>query len=273
MSGIEIFWTIIAGLALLAFVLGLVIRFLQNFKGTIWPAVTYFYPDLTYLEVLFVRIRPVYKDFLQQNFQYYRQLSEKDKRRFEKRVQYFIKKKKFRAMEGLEQVTEEMKALIAASAIQITFGYPGVYFAHFREIRIFPWEYYSPYTSQMHAGDVNVKGILSFSWEHFVHGYLDDTDARNLGLHEMAHAFYIENGVANDEVGFITRNERRKLYELYLAEKPRIEAGVSILRPYAALDYHEFFAVTVEYFFEQKHDLKQYNPDLYAIMASILNQK
>ena len=66
-----------------------------------------------------------------------------NKRLFEKRVQKFIDKKEFKSGNGLDHVTPEMKTLIAASAIQITFGLPGVFFEHFEVIHVHRETYFS----------------------------------------------------------------------------------------------------------------------------------
>ncbi len=55
---------------------------------------------------------------------YYQNLNEKEQINFEKRVYDFIALKKFYRLEKNSKVSDEMKILIAASAVQITFGYP-----------------------------------------------------------------------------------------------------------------------------------------------------
>ena len=90
-----------------------------------------------------------------------------------------------------------MKALIAGSAIQLTFGYPDVDFGHFWRILIYPDNYYSTITHRYHKGEVNIKGIIVLSWKSFKEGFADSTDGRNLGFHEMAHALRLINIVEN----------------------------------------------------------------------------
>ena len=82
----------------------------------------------------------------------------------------------------------EMKTLIAASAIQITFGLPSVYFKRFYQILIYRDDYYSTITHHHHKGEVNTRGFIVLSWKNPVMGYINNTDGRNLKLHEMAHA-------------------------------------------------------------------------------------
>ena len=58
---------------------------------------------------------------LHNQFQFYKKLSPKKKIYFEHRVATFIEKYTFHGKEGL-QVTDEMKILIAATAVMLTFG-------------------------------------------------------------------------------------------------------------------------------------------------------
>ena len=46
----------------------------------------------------------------------------------------------------------------------------------------------------------------------------------------------------------------------------------TFFRPYACANEHEFFSVSVEYFFERPDDLKNEMPQLYAILVKLLNQ-
>jgi len=128
------------------------------------------------------------KQLLLANFIVYKLLSEKGRRHFEKRVCKFIKRKDFRAGSNIPEITDEMSVMIAGSAIQITYGYPNVYFNHFQTIILFAEEYYSTITSQYHEGEVNAGGVIVLSWKNFMSGFSNLTDGRNLALHEMAHS-------------------------------------------------------------------------------------
>jgi MtfA peptidase len=95
-----------------------------------------------------------------------------------------------------------MKAMIAGSAIQLTFGYPDIYFVHFWRILNYPDNYYSTITRRYHKGEVNRRELIVLSWKSFREGFADPSDSRNLGYHEMAHALRLINIVANEEYDF-----------------------------------------------------------------------
>lgn len=217
-------------------------------------------------------LQPKYQPYLNRYFKFYRNLDAANKRLFERRVQFFIDLKTFIPRGGLRSVSPEMKALIAGSAIQITFGYPNVYFRHFNRILVYPDAYLNKYTKKHHKGEVNVKGIIVLSMKSLLHGWIDDNDGVNLGLHEMAHALSIENLVRNNEFNFIDANIIRSLKALAIPEMNKIKIDqYSIFRSYGATNFREFFAVATEVFFEQPDTFNTYHPQMFEIMVKLLN--
>jgi Mlc titration factor MtfA (ptsG expression regulator) len=120
----------IGGLALLSVVAWIIINFYQILAALI----NFFFKDFINRHLIFRNLNPESRRFLETNLRYYQRLPVKDKALFEKRVQKFIDMKEFVPRGALHLVTADMKTLIAASAIQITFGLPGVYFEHFYRI-------------------------------------------------------------------------------------------------------------------------------------------
>lgn len=214
---------------------------------------------------------PDLKKMLDDNFVLYKMLGEKDRTRFEKRVCRFIKMKDFRAGNNIIEITDKMRVMVAASAIQITYGYPKVYFNHFQTIILFAEEYYSTITGQYHQGEVNAGGAIVLSWNNFMSGFSNLTDGRNLALHEMAHALRLTNIVDNDEYDFIDRDTMLSFEKIALTEIRKIENNEnSFFRSYGAANLQEFFSVAVECFFEQPGEFQSYNPALYVLLTRIL---
>jgi Mlc titration factor MtfA (ptsG expression regulator) len=242
----------------------LVVRAVANF----------FMKDYINRHLIFRKLHPSSKKFLEDNFKYYQRLSNNDKVIFERRVQKFISMKEFVPRGELNVVTREMKTLIAASATQITFGLPSIYFRHFYRILIYPDAYYSNITKRYHRGEVNSTGLIVLSWKNLVNGYLDDTDGRNLGLHEMAHALKIADSIQNEEeYDFMDSGTYSKFISEARLEMQKIAiAKSSFFRDYAATNDYEFFAVAVENFFERPKAFYEYNQKLYELLCELLNQ-
>jgi len=221
---------------------------------------------------LFTKIQDKYLIPLQKYFKYYQHLKPAEKKLFENRVQKFIDLKQFIPLK-MDKVTDEMKALIAGSAIQLVNGFPKIYFSHFKKILVYPDDYYSKKSKRRHRGEVNMDGIIILSWKNFFNGYINQHDGRNLGLHEMAHALRLENAVTNEEYGFLDDEILKTWTDLCYQEIHKMQDGESdFFRSYAATNSHEFFAVAVENFFERPMEFKALHPKLYNTLAQMLNQ-
>ena len=103
--------------------------------------------------------------------------------------------------------------------------------------------------------------------------YLNPADGKNVGLHEMAHALQVQHLFR--EEGY--RNEFKKDYEHYdsidddilLAERT---TSTKLFDENALSHPNEFWATSVELFFEKPHQLKQQYPQLYNSICIVLNQ-
>ncbi|ELR68456.1 hypothetical protein C900_00377 [Fulvivirga imtechensis AK7] len=214
-----------------------------------------------------------HQNILRKYCAYYNLLSYEDKQRFQKRVQRFMYSKQF-IPRVYKEVTDEMRVLISATAIQLTFGLPQIYLTHFDKILIYPDSYYSRITWKYHVGEVNPRmGMIILSWKSFVDGYADLTDSLNVGIHEMAHAIHFENRIRNEEFDFLDRRSLSELEQITARELPKIRnEEVHFFRSYAGTNEHEFFAVALEYFFEKPVEFKKSIPDLYGTLSRLLNQ-
>jgi Mlc titration factor MtfA (ptsG expression regulator) len=218
------------------------------------------------------KIKPAYRDILASSFVYYQHLSPENKQVFERRVQTFIDMKTFIVRSESLSLTAEMKVLIAACAIQLTFGLPGIYFRHFHRILVYPDDYYSTITNKYHQGEVNRAGVIVLSWKNFLSGYANERDGRNLGLHEMAHALLLEDTIVNGEFEFLDGQHLEAWNELAHRELQQIQEGNTFFRAYGATNIHEFFAVAVEVYFERPRELVNYDPSIYESLKNLLNQ-
>ena len=214
----------------------------------------------------------LYKNILEKYFPYYQKLSPANKSRFERKVCNFLYDKRF-IPRNMKEVTIDAKVLIAASAVQLTFGLPKIYLQHFDKILVYPNEYYSSITQRYHKGEVNPRfGIIVLSWKNFVEGYIRSNDSVNLGLHEMAHALRLENIIRHEEYKFFDDALVKKFDDYAQAICRNLENYGNFFRPYACTNEHEFFSVAIENFFERSENFKKQIPDLYVILTRLLGQ-
>jgi Mlc titration factor MtfA (ptsG expression regulator) len=213
------------------------------------------------------------RPLLEKSFAYYCALSPAERRRFERRIGEFLEDKEFMARGDLP-ITEEMKTLVAACAVQLTFGLPPVRLRHFRQIILYPEAYFSTVDRRYHQGEVNAAGAIVLSWKHFMEGYRVPNDARNVGLHEMAHALLLENRTRYDgEYDFLDQQSLDYFLECAEVEHARMQRGEpGLLRNYAHTSPAEFFSVAVEVFFENPATMAREAPQLYGALKDLLNQ-
>jgi len=208
--------------------------------------------------------------WLEDNVPFYSNLSVKEKIRFRKRVSWFIVYKNFILKNGL-LLTELTKVKIAASAIQLTFGYNNVKLNHFNDIIVYPDKFKSPFTKKMTLGEVNPVGAIVLSMKELEKGYAIKDDGINLGLHELSHVLLLEHKNKRANYAFIKEKDLNKLYNFSLEVNKKEKRVGGLYNKYAFSNFHEFFAKTIELFFEKGSELKELYPDVYHVTGKILN--
>lgn len=208
-------------------------------------------------------------------FPYYSRLLPRFQKVFRDKLEMILSTREFIARGGLTEVTAEMKVLIGATIVQVTFGWEGVALNHFQKILIYPNTYYSTISKNYHKGEVNPRfGIIVLSWPHFLRGLADENDGVNLGIHEVAHALKLENQIQyNGESSFFNPGIWNEYMNLAMDEIEKLQNGINLFfRERGGVDSHEFFAVVLENFFERPEDFRSQKPDLYRVLVLLLRQ-
>lgn len=220
---------------------------------------------------LFEDQRAHFDRLLQYYLPYYRQLPAGLKDRFLLRTLTFMENKEFKYVDL--QPEEIMPLLISATAVQLCFGLEHYLLDFFPRIYVLRHAYqYGDYNVPF-EGHVNTEGIY-LSWTHFSRELSDYTDGSNVGLHEMAHALALVNFPAQEgaDPDFKKRFVAFSAVARPLFEKLKQEGQSGFLGNYALTDYHEFWAVCIEHFFERSAAFRLAYPDLYEALAQLLNQ-
>lgn len=203
------------------------------------------------------------------NFSYYLALSPEGKEKFVNRLFIFMHNKEFKGRSGL-MVTEEMRVLISASAIQLTFGLENYRLESLQTIFIYPDTFHLSERSPEYKGATTAHSMY-LSWKTFQEGYSKSDDNLNLGLHEMTHALKLTLylGSRFDKL-FAGRMEYweelvRDTFETFSKTK-------TFLRSYSRANPEEFFATCVEAFFESPEKFKRELPEIFQLLTFLLNQ-
>jgi Mlc titration factor MtfA (ptsG expression regulator) len=211
-----------------------------------------------------------YSAIIGQYIPYFNELTEPVKKRFLERTVHFRGIKEFNYI-GMQE-KKEIPVLISAAAVQITLGLDKYELPFFKHIYVTPDVYQETGRQEIFVGHVSPEGIY-ISWKYFLQGYRDNTDNVNVAIHEMAHALEHENFM--DEPG-ADRDFRTDFAKFSSVSGPVLARAIverrSYLRSYAFTNMQEFWAVSVEAFFENPSALKQNMPELYGTLCDVLNQ-
>jgi len=218
-------------------------------------------------EVLLIKS---HEELLLNNYQFYRLLPEYSKNKFDQRLSRFISSRDFTGR-GME-VEPYMKVMIGAAAVKFSLGLYAYNLSGFRRIIIFPEEYHSKITGQYHKGEANAIGIVAFSWKHFQEGLDSPNDNLNLGIHEFAHAYFLQQTHMSGESPFDENNFSKLRYHLQRNSVINDVKNRELFRNYAFRNEMEFFAILGEHFFETPSAFKQEAPKLYDMYGQLLKQ-
>lgn len=205
--------------------------------------------------------------FYIEKFPYYKLLETKEKKKFLVRVINIRELNQLKISPELSHSKNEVELLICAAFTQITFGYFDYEISSFSKIVVNPSTFYSKLANNQVKGLTIGTGYIFYSWEDFLSGYEDEKDKINLALHELAHALYIDrfHNTENEYWQFWTSQAKKTLNNMEINEP-------SIFRSYGKTNINEFWAVTVECFFEDPINLKKQYPNLYHATSLILKQ-
>ncbi len=201
---------------------------------------------------------------------YFNELPDSGKKRFVERTVHFRSLKEFNYI-GMEE-KKEVPVLVSAAAVRITFGLDKYELPFFKNIYVTPDAYQKSGEQEIFVGHVSPEGIY-ISWKYFLQGYSDSTDNVNVAIHEMAHALEHESFI--DETG-VDKDFKTDFAKFSSVSGPVFASTIvtrrSYLRSYAFTNMQEFWAVSVEAFFENPAGLKQNMPELYGTLCDVLNQ-
>src|SRR6516225_3994184 len=238
-----------------------------------------------------LRVRPFPKKWLtliQRHVVFFDRLSAADRAELLGHIQVFLAEKRFEGCGGFE-VTDEVRVTIAAQACLLLLHRRTDYFPQLLTILVYPLSYMVEEKRQVgehlweegsvsRLGETGRRmGSLVLSWGAVKHGAADPSDGKNVVLHEFAHQLDFENDAVDGVPGLTTREQQIAWADVMRSEFASLraaeESGVpTLLNTYGASDPAEFFAVSVEAFFEQPLALRTNHPKLYAELRTYFQQ-
>jgi len=212
---------------------------------------------------------------LEKKVYYYSRLSEAEKTRFLKDVQIFLGEKRITGVKT--DVDEEIRLLLAASAIIPVFNIPDWEYDRLGEILVYPENFTKDFST---GKNENVLGMvfpnsysMIISKPALIKSFANHNDSFNVGIHEFIHKLDGEDGEIDGIPALLLDQKTiRRFIEVTDNEIQKIIAGRSDINPYGATSRVEFFAVAAEYYFENPRKMKERHPELHSLMRKIFRQ-
>jgi len=212
-----------------------------------------------------------WKDILQRKVSYYSRLNSNEKLRFERDVAIFLEE---HTITGIDtDVDDEIRVLVAASAVILIFGHPEWEYRTLPEILIYPRSFDEDFDVLSHPQKRNLVGMvvprnaIVLAKNELLAAFQPESPAYHVGLHEFAHALDMGSGSAEGIPADLPGSMVEEWYQLMKDELQRVRHSQSILNPYAGKNTAELFAVAVEYFFQRPHELQAQHAKLYEALC------
>ncbi|MFN2540757.1 MAG: zinc-dependent peptidase [Chthoniobacterales bacterium] len=225
---------------------------------------------------------------IKRNVLFLRRLSSRDQAELLGHIQVFLTEKRFEGCGGLE-VTDEIAVTIAAQACLLLLHRQSEYFPHLLTMLVYPSTYMVEEQRHLEGpiweegktarlGETGRKlGTIVLAWDAAKSGAADPADGKNVVLHEFAHQLDYENG-AEDGAPLLPAREQQLSWQRvmrmeFASLRAADETGIpTLLDTYGATNPAEFFAVSVEAFFERPRALRARHPNLYVELERYFRQ-
>jgi len=190
---------------------------------------------------------------------------------FEEKSWKVYSSKQFVAKGELPEVSFRMRMIISSYVAQLTFGYDDLLLNQFKTFEVHPSPFISQKLGTLVKGEASSFGIIRLSWLDVAEGHNNASNGVNLALHEFAHALLIDNVREEGDFQFIDADTYLAFFQLAEEEMIQMKNGHShFFRNYAATNIHEFFAVSIENFFERPVHLELELPALFLSLTKLL---
>jgi len=226
-----------------------------------------------------IKENPEWHETLEKHISFYKKLNVEEKTTFRKRMNAFLQEVYIDAVDfELEEID---KIFVAASAVIPVFRFTEWSYNNLSGIIIYPDNFNEDLGFKDHdearmigglvgTGRFEKQMILSRTALH--HGFKNDTDKHNTGIHEFVHLLDKVDGQVNGlPEAFLEQSYIIPWMNLMYKEMEAIDKDESDIRSYGATNQAEFFAVASEYFFSRPDLMKRKHPEIYQMLELCFN--
>ena len=220
-----------------------------------------------------------YRELLNDYVKFYKQLDEKGKETFEKRIQHFLSAVQ---ITGVNAIVEDIdRLLIAAGAIIPVYALPDWQYINLHEVLLYPGTFNEDFDQG--GSDRHISGMVGTgAMQHVMiitkwqlrQGFINNNDAHNTAIHEFVHLIDKMDGTMDGIPEIILeRKYIDKWKNIMDSTIWQMKNHGSDIDMYGATNHAEFFAVVSEYFFERPDLLKANHPDLHEMLGRIYKRE
>lgn len=227
------------------------------------------------MQVLAMPFPPEWDVLLDEHVSIYRRLDEPSRERFRRLVQVFLDEVPVTGA-GVD-ITDLHRVLVAASAVIPILGLPNWEYRYLSEVVLYSGQFNRDFQTEagddrhilgMVHGALN-NGVVLLSAPALVHGFANDRDKRNVGIHEFAHMIDKADGTID---GLPQASPDHAPGTWLQVMDHHMDRDARDIDNYGRTNRQEFLAVLTEYFFENPKVLAAKHPDLYQHLATMYQQ-
>jgi Mlc titration factor MtfA (ptsG expression regulator) len=226
-----------------------------------------------------------WRSMLRSRWAMWARLTDDERARLEHLTKVFVAAKRWEAANGFE-ITEAMQVLIAAQACLLVLELEGDPYRGVGTILVHPTTVVlegqrstgtgglvssDPYPI---LGQAQFGGPTVLAWDTVSYEARHPARGLNVVYHEFAHKLDMIDGVLDGTPPLVEPAARERWVEVCTREFGALQRGTSsgVLRDSGGENPGEFFAVATEGFFSRPVEMREVQPDLYAVLSSFYRQ-
>ena len=212
------------------------------------------------------------REFLLARCDHYQRMDSAWRARFEDDVRLFLAEARITGI-GIE-ATEELRLLVAASAVSLSVGWPDYEWDQLTEVLLYPDDFDRDYAfgGDERSGETHPWGTVILSVPSLHESFAVPDDAYHVGIHEFAHLLDVDQTHFDGIPVGLTGDRARAWVEVREKEMERLRHGRSAFDDYGAHDPVEFLGVAVEAFFEIPQLVRRRHREVYEILSEYFRQ-
>jgi Mlc titration factor MtfA (ptsG expression regulator) len=213
-----------------------------------------------------------HRSFLLERYDHYERMDSVWRARFENDVRLFLAEKRITGI-GVE-ATEELRLLVAASAVTLSVGWPEYEWDQLTEVLLYPDDFDRDYAfgGDERSGETHPWGTVILSVPSLHESFEVPDDAYHVGIHEFAHLLDVDQTHFDGIPVGLSGERAREWVAVAEKEMERLRHGRSAFDDYGAHDPVEFLGVAVEAFFEIPQVVRRRHAEVYLILSEYFRQ-